>query len=60
LSGIEMGAPGRACGENGATAGTVIRRGNDDGITMVFQNTPGTEERVEMNTYFPHGEHSGR
>src|SRR6185503_12653502 len=24
-----------------------------DGIRMVFQNTPGTEAPVEMNTYFP-------
>ena len=24
-----------------------------DGITMVFQNTPGTEAPAEMNTYFP-------
>jgi len=25
-----------------------------DGVTMVFQNTPGTEAPAEMNTYFPH------
>jgi alkyl sulfatase BDS1-like metallo-beta-lactamase superfamily hydrolase len=24
-----------------------------DGVTMVFQNTPGTEAPAEMNTYFP-------
>ena len=24
-----------------------------DGVTMVFQNTPGTEAPAEMNTWFP-------
>jgi alkyl sulfatase BDS1-like metallo-beta-lactamase superfamily hydrolase len=32
---------------------TPIEELSVDGVTMVFQNTPGTEAPAEMNTYFP-------
>tara|TARA_B100001142_G_scaffold42771_1_gene38635 strand:- start:1104 stop:2465 length:1362 start_codon:yes stop_codon:yes gene_type:complete len=49
---------GLAAGTTGLIAPTLVIE-NDyeehtvDGVTMVFQNTPGTEAPAEMNTWFP-------
>jgi len=49
---------GLAAGSTGLIAPTLVIE-NDyeehtiDGVTMIFQNTPGTEAPAEMNTWFP-------
>ena len=49
---------GLAAGTTGLIAPTLVieddfEEHNIDGVTMVFQNTPGTEAPAEMNTWFP-------
>ena len=49
---------GLSAGTTGLIAPTLVIEGeyeshNIDGVSMVFQNTPGTEAPAEMNTWFP-------